>query len=238
MSSRRSGCSDSEASVRQSARISLPSASVFPISTVCPLLLWMTSLGRNAFPATQFSTQGRRTRSFTSSLAPITMEARLSTLAAPPMSFFMVSMLLGGLMSRPPVSKQTPLPTMVTRGASALLLALQTMSTTSGSLPEDAALPTAWTSGKPLSSSDPLMTFTFAPWALPNLSAERARSAGPKSLHGVLIRSRPRNTESTMSSHSRLLDSSSTQSFGTSSSSAEAPASAGPASSSAGEEVL
>jgi hypothetical protein len=35
------------------------------------------------------------------------------------MSFFIRSMALDGLMSRPPVSKQTPLPTSVTFGASA-----------------------------------------------------------------------------------------------------------------------
>ncbi len=61
------------------------------------------------------------------------ISARPMTLAAPPMSFFISSMEEAGLMSRPPVSKQTPLPTSVTlrwpflpqrsssrRGASAL----------------------------------------------------------------------------------------------------------------------
>ena len=46
----------------------------------------------------------------------ITMCASASAAAAPPMSFFMISMALAGLMSRPPVSKQMPLPTSVTRG--------------------------------------------------------------------------------------------------------------------------
>jgi hypothetical protein len=51
------------------------------------------------------------------SFAAINIEARPSTFAAPPMSFFIRSMLLLGLMSSPPVSKQTPLPTSVTFGA-------------------------------------------------------------------------------------------------------------------------
>ena len=44
------------------------------------------------------------------------MDASASAVAAPPMSFFILSMPVSGLMSRPPVSKQTPLPTSVTRG--------------------------------------------------------------------------------------------------------------------------
>ena len=71
------------------------------------------------------------------------IEARPSTLAAPPMSFFISSMPLDGLMSRPPVSKQTPLPTSVTLGAS---LSPQTMSISRGASAE--ARPTAWIIGK------------------------------------------------------------------------------------------
>ena len=44
------------------------------------------------------------------------MCANASAVAAPPMSFFMLSMDDSGLMSRPPVSKQTPLPTREMRG--------------------------------------------------------------------------------------------------------------------------
>ena len=47
----------------------------------------------------------------------MSMRASASTSAAPPMSFFMRIMPLEGLMSRPPVSKHTPLPTSVTSGA-------------------------------------------------------------------------------------------------------------------------
>ena len=47
------------------------------------------------------------------------MSASASAAAAPPMSFFISSIAASGLMSRPPVSKETPLPTRVTRGAAA-----------------------------------------------------------------------------------------------------------------------
>ena len=74
------------------------------------------SSGRKALPATAFSTAGISTRRRTLSLASITISASASTLAAPPMSFFMISMPLDGFRSSPPVSKQTPLPTSVTLG--------------------------------------------------------------------------------------------------------------------------
>ncbi len=77
------------------------------------------SSGRNALPATAFSTAGISTRSRSLSFAAITICASASTLAAPPMSFFMISMPLDGLRSRPPLSKQTPLPTRVTLGCAA-----------------------------------------------------------------------------------------------------------------------
>ena len=48
----------------------------------------------------------------------MTSRASVSAVAAPPMSFFISSMPDAGLMSRPPVSKVTPLPTSVTFGAS------------------------------------------------------------------------------------------------------------------------
>ena len=68
--------------------------------------------------------------------------ASASVQAAPPISFFMSSMALDGLRSRPPVSKQTPLPTSVTFGASSLP---QRMSMRRGATA--AARPTAWTIG-------------------------------------------------------------------------------------------
>ena len=63
-----------------------------------------------------FSAAAISTRSRTSSFADMIMCASASTLAAPPMSFFISSMPADGLMSRPPVSKQMPLPTRVIGG--------------------------------------------------------------------------------------------------------------------------
>ena len=89
-----------------------------------------------------FSTAGISTRKRTGSRRAMIMWARARTWAAPPMSFFIKSMPPDGLMSSPPLSKQTPLPTKVTRGAFALP---QVMSISRG--PLSAARPTAWTAG-------------------------------------------------------------------------------------------
>ena len=59
------------------------------------------------------------------------------------MSFFIKSIALSGLMSRPPVSKHTPLPTSVTRGCS---LSPHVSSISRGARSD--ARPTAWISGK------------------------------------------------------------------------------------------
>ena len=56
-----------EASASASHRISRPSASVLPISTVRPLRVVTTSIGRIALPETAFSTIGNSTRSRTGS---------------------------------------------------------------------------------------------------------------------------------------------------------------------------
>ena len=45
------------------------------------------------------------------------MPASAKTLAPPPMSFFIIFMPVADFRSRPPVSKQTPLPTSVNLGA-------------------------------------------------------------------------------------------------------------------------
>jgi hypothetical protein len=132
----------SEASARASHRISRPSASVLPISTVSPLRVLTMSRGRKAFPDTEFSTQGSSTRSRTLSPARMIAWPSPSMIAAPAMSFFMLSMLDAGLRSRPPVSKHTPLPTSVTLGASA---PPQVMSTSRGA--RVLARPTAWMVG-------------------------------------------------------------------------------------------
>jgi hypothetical protein len=83
--------------------------------------------------------------------------ARPRTLAAPPMSFFMSAMPEAGLMSSPPVSKQTPLPTNVTFGART---GPQVKSMRRGA--RGLALPTAWIIGKPFSSALPEVTASFA----------------------------------------------------------------------------
>ncbi len=74
------------------------------------------SRGRKLEPAIEFSTDGMSTRSRTFSPRAMIICASASAVAAPPMSFFMFSIEASGLMSSPPVSKQTPLPTSVTRG--------------------------------------------------------------------------------------------------------------------------
>mmetsp|Transcript_24391 Transcript_24391/g.68634 ORF Transcript_24391/g.68634 Transcript_24391/m.68634 type:complete len:218 (-) Transcript_24391:863-1516(-) len=130
-----------QASTSASASTRRPSASVLPISVVLPFLATRTSPGRNASPEIAFSTAGTRTRKRTGSCASMTIAARPSTCAAPPMSFFIVSIAAAGLMSRPPVSKQTPLPTSVTFGASS---DPQVRSIRRGCCFGPAARPTAW----------------------------------------------------------------------------------------------
>ena len=71
------------------------------------------------------------------------------------MSFFISAMALPGLMSRPPVSKQMPLPTMVTFGARS---EPQRRSISRGA--RSLALPTAWIMGK-LSDSRPEPSVTL-----------------------------------------------------------------------------
>ena len=120
----------------------------------------------------------------------MTSRASASAAAAPPMSFFISTMPLDGLMSRPPLSKATPLPTSVTFGASSRP---QRKSTRRGG--SAAALPTAWMSGKPrASSSSPRVASNAAPNSSASFRASRSSAAGPRSLAGVLTRSRPNAT--------------------------------------------
>ena len=92
------------------------------------------------------------------SLACMIIWAKPRAVAAPPMSFFIRAMPEAGLMSRPPVSKHTPLPTSVTLGARG---GPQRMSIRRGA--RGLALPTWWISGKPVSSALPRMTVTKKP---------------------------------------------------------------------------
>ena len=135
-----------------------------------------------------FSAAGISTRSRTGSFARMTSSAKASAEAAPPMSFFISAMALAGLMSRPPVSKQMPLPTIVTLGACS---APQRRSMRRGA--RSLARPTAWIMGK-LSESrpEPSVTLMLAPKAVASSRAAVSSSAGPRSLAGVLMRSRPK----------------------------------------------
>ncbi|MCY1375282.1 hypothetical protein D9M69_626890 [compost metagenome] len=122
------------------------------------------------------------------------VEASPSTLAAPPISFFMSSMPLAGLMSRPPVSKHTPLPTSVIFGSLSLP---HVRSIRRGAMLP--ARPTAWIIGKFCSrSASPSMVLTFAPFLAARSRAACSSASGPISLVGVLMRSRARVTASAM----------------------------------------
>ena len=121
------------------------------------------------------------------------MCASPSAVAPPPMSFFMLSMPASFLMSSPPVSKHTPLPTSVIFGSVTLP---QVMSISRGARGEPA--PTAATSGKFFSSASPLVTLTLAPCCLASARAASSSSAGPMSFDGVLMRSRASAAPSTM----------------------------------------
>ena len=143
----RSGAS-SPARVRASARISRPSASVLPTSIDRPLREASTSPGRMASAEMAFSTAGISTTSRIGTPASMIMEARPSAWAAPPMSFFIQRMPDEGLMSSPPVSNTTPLPTRATSGASGPAPgADQVSSNMRGARSAVAARPTACTAG-------------------------------------------------------------------------------------------
>ena len=88
-----------------------PSASVLAISTVDPLCIVMTSPGRVAVPDTMFSAIGANAVTLTGRPSRAIARVAATTLAAPAMSPFMLTMLEDGLMVRPPESKVTPLPT-------------------------------------------------------------------------------------------------------------------------------
>ena len=100
------------------------------------------SRGRKLVPEIAFSTAGMSTRNLTLRPRDMIMCASASAVAAPPMSFFMLSMPVSVLMSSPPVSKHTPLPTRVTSDRSALP---QVKSISRGARAEPP--PTAWISG-------------------------------------------------------------------------------------------
>jgi hypothetical protein len=145
-----------------------------------------TSPGRKALPEMALSTAGISSCRFTGSFNAMTMVARPSALAAPPMSFFIQRMPSAGLRSRPPESKHTPLPTSVSRGWRGLP---QFSSIKRGARLE--ARPTACTAGKPLfSKASPTTSRNFAPCARATALTAADNSAGPMCSAGVLTRSR------------------------------------------------
>ena len=120
----------------------------------------------------------------------MTSRASASAVAAPPMSFFINSMPDAGLMSRPPVSKVTPLPISATFGASSRP---QEKSTIRGS--SAAARPTAWMSGKLAARrSSPRTILTLASNCSASLTVSCSSACGPSALAGALTRSRPKAT--------------------------------------------
>ena len=110
------GLSSRTAYAIASASTRRPSASVLLTSEVRPPKWVMTSPGRIAEPLTAFSAAG--TSPTTRTGQATSRSAAMVAMTAPPplMSRFIVSMPSLGLMSRPPVSKVMPLPTMTTVG--------------------------------------------------------------------------------------------------------------------------
>ncbi len=142
-------------------------------------------------PDIAFSTAGMITRSRTFSPSAIIMCASASAVAAPPMSFFMLSMPESGLISSPPVSKHTPFPTNVIFGSLALP---HVMSISRGARADPA--PTACTSGKFVASAVPLVTCILAECFFASVLAAASSSAGPMSFDGMFVRSRQSVTPS------------------------------------------
>ena len=143
----------------------------------------------------EFSTAGIKTLSCRSKPSPIIARANPNTLAAPPMSFFIRPIEFPGLRFRPPVSKHTPLPTKVSFGP--LLPIFKSISL---GVFSDAA-PTACIIGKFCSSNlSPNTTSIFALNSWANSFADLSSSAGPKSLAGVFIRSRAKNSPAKIAS--------------------------------------
>ena len=97
--------------VRASHKTNRPSASVFKISTVLPELVVTISPGRVAPPLGMFSAAATIVKRLIGSLASMAAFVAPKTAAAPPMSYFISSIVGGGLREMPPVSKVIPLPT-------------------------------------------------------------------------------------------------------------------------------
>ena len=111
------------------------------------------------------------------------------------MSFFMISMPLSGLMSSPPVSKHTPLPTSVTLGARRIAPGEVDQARRARGGAADRV-----DQRKVLLRADRRRRSraTLAPWRAASARAASSSSAGPMSLAGVLMRSRASVTPSAM----------------------------------------
>ena len=77
-------------------------------------MLVTTSPGLVAVPLGMFSHEGIRPITLTLGLSSASARKVPSTLAAPPMSYFISSISAAGFMEMPPVSKVMPLPTSTT----------------------------------------------------------------------------------------------------------------------------
>ena len=133
---------------------------------------------------TEFSAAAISTRNLTGKLLFIMAAARPSVCAAPPISFFIISMALDGFRSRPPVSKVMPLPMSVIRGPSVPHFISIRRGGTS------AARPTICKAGQVSSNTSPTVTEISASQALAKLCAALSRPAGVMILAGRLMRSR------------------------------------------------
>jgi len=118
--------------------------------------------------------------------------------AAPPMSFFMRRIPSAVLMSRPPESKHTPLPTSASFGCFGLP---QWISSSRGA--RAAARPTAWMAGKFCASrSSPTHSSNSPPKSSACSRAISESCSGPMSSAGVFTRSRTSRTACAISSAS------------------------------------
>ena len=172
-----------------SARISRPSASVLPISTVLPEKLVTMSPGRVERPETMFSTSGITPTMRRLSLSAAAVSRVAVTAAAPAISHFMSPMDGPVLMLRPPESKVTPLPTSTT--VSRPLRGLCSSTTMAGLFRLPA--PTANRAPNFLRcSSASVNTRAESPLFLAAVVMSRANCSGVFSLEGVLTQSRAR----------------------------------------------
>ena len=103
------------ASASASARMRRPSASVFSTSALLPFMNVMTSPGFCARSPGRFSVVGAYAVTATGRPSFATAAVAARTVAAPAMSYFIVSIDFAGLSESPPESNVMPLPTSATR---------------------------------------------------------------------------------------------------------------------------